>query len=86
MLKFDLKTIIFMSMLLTFMLSMLLAITRKHHKEVHGPGYWAVGNLVIGLGMVLVLIQLDAQADNQIANRPITGAMHLFMVFARNCQ
>lgn len=50
-----------MSMLLTFMLSMLLAITRKHHKEVHGPGYWAVGNLVIGLGMVLVLIQLDAE-------------------------
>ncbi len=61
MLNFDLKTIVFMSMLLTFMLSMLLAITRKYHKEVHGPGYWAVGNLVIGLGMVLVLIQLDAQ-------------------------
>jgi diguanylate cyclase len=61
MLKFDLKTIVFMSMLLTFMLSMLLAITRKHHKEVNGPGYWAVGNLVIGLGMVLVLIQLDAE-------------------------
>lgn len=58
--KFDLKTIIFMSMLLTFMLSMLLAITRSHHKEVRGPGYWAVGNLVVGLGMVLVLIQLDA--------------------------
>jgi diguanylate cyclase (GGDEF)-like protein len=58
--KFDLKTVIFMSMLLTFMLSMLLAITRTHHKEVRGPGYWAVGNLVIGLGMVLVLMQLDA--------------------------
>jgi diguanylate cyclase len=58
--KFDLRTIVFMSMLLTFMLSMLLAITRTHHKEVNGPGYWAVGNLVIGLGMVLVLIQLDA--------------------------
>jgi len=57
--NFDLKTIIFMSMLLTFMLSMLLAITRNHHKEVHGPGYWAVGNLVVGLGMVLVLIELD---------------------------
>ena len=57
--KFDLKTIIFMSMLLTFMLSMLLAITRSHHKEVRGPGYWAVGNLMVGLGMVLVLIQLD---------------------------
>ena len=57
--KFDLKTIIFMSMLLTFMFSMILAITRKHHKEVRGPGYWAVGNLVVGLGMVLVLIQLD---------------------------
>ena len=42
------------------MLSMLLAITRPHHKEVQGPGYWAVGNLVIGLGMVLVQMQLDA--------------------------
>ncbi len=48
-----------MSMLLTFMLSMLLASTRSHHKEIRGPGYWAVGNLVVGLGMVLVLIQLD---------------------------
>ena len=58
--KFDLKTIIFMSMLLTFMLSMLLAITRVHHKEVKGPGYWSVGNLVVGLGMILILIQLDS--------------------------
>ena len=58
--NFDLKTIIVMSMLLTFLLSMVLAITRIHHKNLHGPGYWAVGNLVIGLGMVLVLMQLDA--------------------------
>ncbi len=56
---FDLKTIVFMSMLLTFMLSMLLGITRVHHKSMSGPGYWAIGNLVVGLGMVLVLIQLD---------------------------
>lgn len=57
--QFDLKTIIFMSMLLTFMLSMLLGITRVHHKGLKGPGYWAVGNLVVGLGMVLVLMQLE---------------------------
>lgn len=57
---FDLKTIVFMSMLLTFMLSMLLGITRVHHKGMKGPGYWAIGNLVVGLGMVLVLMQLDA--------------------------
>ena len=74
MLKFDLKTIIFMSMLLTFMLSMLLAITRKHHKEVHGPGYWAVGNLVIGLGMVLVLIQLDAPKILFLPGMALIGA------------
>jgi diguanylate cyclase len=74
MLKFDLKTIIFMSMLLTFMLSMLLAITRKHHKEVHGPGYWAVGNLVIGLGMVLVLIQLDAEKLIFLPGMALIGA------------
>jgi diguanylate cyclase len=58
--KFDLKTVVFMSMLLTFMLSMLLAISRAHHREVKGPGYWSVGNLVVGLGMVLILIQLQA--------------------------
>ncbi len=74
MLKFDLKTIIFMSMLLTFMLSMLLAITRKHHKEVNGPGYWAVGNLVIGLGMVLVLIQLDAEKLLFLPGMALIGA------------
>jgi len=56
---FDLKTIIFMSMLLTFMLSMLLAITRAHHREVRGPGYWAVGNLVIGLGMVILFSRFE---------------------------
>jgi diguanylate cyclase len=72
--KFDLKTIIFMSMLLTFMLSMLLAITRKHHKEVHGPGYWAVGNLVIGLGMVLVLMQLDAEKLIFLPGMALIGA------------
>lgn len=49
-----------MSMLLTFMLSMLLAITRSHHKDVNGPGYWAVGNLVIGLGMVILFSKFDA--------------------------
>ena len=63
-----------MSMLLTFMLSMLLAITRKHHKEVHGPGYWAVGNLVIGLGMVLVLIQLDAEKIMFLPGMALIGA------------
>lgn len=48
-----------MSMLLTFMLSMLLAITRAHHREVRGPGYWAVGNLVIGLGMVILFSKFE---------------------------
>lgn len=63
-----------MSMLLTFMLSMLLAMTRKHHKEVHGPGYWAVGNLVIGLGMVLVLMQLDAPKRLFLPGMALIGA------------
>lgn len=63
-----------MSMLLTFMLSMLLAITRTHHKEVHGPGYWAVGNLVIGLGMVLVLMQLDAPKVLFLPGMALIGA------------
>ena len=72
--KFDLKTIIFMSMLLTFMLSMLLAITRTHHKDVNGPGYWAVGNLVIGLGMVLMLIQLDAAKPLFLPGMALIGA------------
>jgi diguanylate cyclase len=59
--NFDLKTIIFMSMLLTFMLSMVLAITHSHHKEVKGPGFWAVGNLVIGLGMVILFSNFEEQ-------------------------
>jgi len=63
-----------MSMLLTFMLSMLLAITRAHHKEVNGPGYWAVGNLVIGLGMVLVLMQLDATKMVFLPGMALIGA------------
>jgi len=61
-------------MLLTFMLSMLLAITRTHHKDVHGPGYWAVGNLVIGLGMVLVLIQLDMPKAAFVPGMALIGA------------
>ncbi len=72
--KFDLRTIIFMSMLLTFMLSMLLAITRSHHKDLRGPGYWAVGNLVIGLGMVLVLIQLDLTRPIFLPGMALIGA------------
>ncbi len=72
--KFDLRTIIFMSMLLTFMLSMLLAITRSHHKDLRGPGYWAVGNLVIGLGMVLVLIQLDLTRPIFLPSMALIGA------------
>lgn len=56
------------------MLSMLLAITRTHHKEVHGPGYWAVGNLVIGLGMVLVLMQLDAPKVLFLPGMALIGA------------
>ena len=63
-----------MSMLLTFMLSMLLAITRTHHKKLHGPGYWAVGNLVIGLGMVLVLMQLDAPKRIFLPGMALIGA------------
>ena len=72
--KFDLTTVIFMSMLLTFMLSMLLAITRSYHKEIRGPGYWAVGNLVVGLGMVLVLIQLDTPKIVFLPGMALIGA------------
>jgi diguanylate cyclase len=72
--KFDLKTIIFMSMLLTFMLSMLLAITRQYHKEVRGPGFWAVGNLVVGLGMVLVLMQLQESSFAYLPGMACIGA------------
>jgi diguanylate cyclase (GGDEF)-like protein len=72
--NFDLKTIVFMSMLLTFMLSMLLAITRVHHKTLSGPGYWAVGNLVVGLGMILVLIQLDSTKFIFLPGTALIGA------------
>ncbi len=56
------------------MLSMLLAITRSHHKDLNGPGYWAVGNLVIGLGMVLVLLQIDAPKAIFLPGMALIGA------------
>ncbi len=61
-------------MLLTFMLSMLLAIMRTHHKEIHGAGYWAVGNLVVGLGMVLILIQLESPKIVFLPGMALIGA------------
>ncbi|MFW5431212.1 MAG: GGDEF domain-containing protein [Methylophilaceae bacterium] len=77
--EIDLKTIIVMSMLLTFMLSMLLGISRVHHKSLNGPGYWAVGNLVVGLGMVLVLMQLDHQAVYLPAAALIGAGLSLYI-------
>ncbi|HAJ71506.1 MAG TPA: GGDEF domain-containing protein [Methylophilaceae bacterium] len=70
---FDLKTIIFMSMLLTFMLSMLLAITRSHHKEVSGPGFWAIGNLVVGLGMVILFSKFESTQWNILPGVVLIG-------------
>jgi diguanylate cyclase len=70
---FDLKTIIFMSMLLTFMLSMLLAITRSHHKEVSGPGFWAVGNLIVGLGMVILFSKFESTQWNILPGVVLIG-------------
>lgn len=63
-----------MSMLLTFMLSMLLAITRAHHKGLKGPAYWSVGNLVVGLGMILVLMQLDSAQVLFLPGAALIGA------------
>ena len=71
---FDLKTIIFMSMLLTFMLSMLLAITRTYHKEISGPGYWAIGNLVLGLGMVILFSKFNANQLEILPGVALVGA------------
>jgi hypothetical protein len=53
---------------------MLLAITRVHHKTLSGPGYWAVGNLVVGLGMILVLIQLDSTKFIFLPGTALIGA------------
>ena len=77
--EMDLKTIIFMSMLLTFMLSMLLGVTRTHHKNFKGPGYWAVGNLFVGLGMVLVLMQLENQSVFLPATALIGAGLSLYI-------
>ena len=58
-LSLDFKTLVFTVVLLTLMLSGLLAIARMHAEGINGLGYWALGNLAIGLGMLIILSQLE---------------------------
>lgn len=57
-LHIDIKIVIFMAMSLTLILSMLLALVRFGIDYGEGPGYWALGNLSISLGMAVFLVKL----------------------------
>jgi diguanylate cyclase (GGDEF)-like protein len=59
-LSLDFKTLVFTVVLLTLMLSGLLAFARMHAEDIHGLGYWTLGNLAIGLGMLVMLSQLES--------------------------
>ncbi|HWU82522.1 MAG TPA: hypothetical protein VN063_03430, partial [Methylophilaceae bacterium] len=57
-LHIDIKIVIFLAMSLTLILSMLLALVRFGTDYSEGPGYWALGNLSISLGMAVFLVPL----------------------------
>ena len=56
--QIDIKIVIFLAMSLTFILSLLLALVRFGIDYADGPGYWALGNLSVSLGMAVFLIKL----------------------------
>lgn len=50
----DLKTMAFVAMCLTFILSIFLALMRQGTKYVQGPNYWALGSFSICFGMAVL--------------------------------
>ena len=50
----DLKTMAFIAMSLTFILSLFMALVRQGAKYVQGPNYWALGSLSICFGMAVL--------------------------------
>ena len=59
MIALDFKTMVFMVIMLTLMLSALLAFARLHTEGIRGLGYWTLGNLAISLGMAVIVSQFD---------------------------
>jgi hypothetical protein len=54
MISMDLKTMAFVAMNLTFILSIFLALVRQGEKYVQGPNYWALGSFSICFGMAVL--------------------------------
>ena len=55
----DFHTLAFSVVLSTLMLSALLFTARFYAEGIRGIGFWALGNLAIGLGILLMVIQFD---------------------------
>lgn len=58
-LPLDFKTMIFMVIVLSLILSALLLFARTQAEGIHGIGHWALGNLVVSFGMVVILTQFE---------------------------
>jgi diguanylate cyclase (GGDEF)-like protein len=58
----DLKTMVFMAVTLTLLLSALLVLARVHAGVIGGLGYWALGNLAASLGMIVIVTQFVTPA------------------------
>lgn len=54
MLTLDFRTMLFMVMVLTSLLSLLLVFARVHADGIRGLGHWALGNLAISGGMFII--------------------------------
>jgi diguanylate cyclase (GGDEF)-like protein len=67
MLQLDFRTMIFMVWLLTLMLSLLLVLARVHADGIRGLGHWALGNLAISAGMLIIGTQFDGPKWSMIA-------------------
>ena len=55
MLQLDFRTMIFMVVVLTMLLSLLLVFARVHADGIRGLGHWALGNLAISGGMLIIV-------------------------------
>src|SRR5690606_12464977 len=55
----DLKTMVFLAIVLTLLFSALLALARMHSGAISGLGYWALGSLALSMGMLVMFLQFN---------------------------
>src|ERR1035437_8389093 len=53
MVNFEMKSLILLVSVLTFILGVLLLTLRKSYKSIKGPFYWAIGSFSTGTGLII---------------------------------